>query len=150
MDIPNSNTDSIKGSVDEAHVSVRFKHGIHTIYLFVDTHDSMAAVSRELRSLLRERYPDGLTTSLDPPKKTTVPEESENPTMAYAVLNVPNDPTRGWKRLKYDDEEAANAATTGMKQNGIVAFSFLDNSDDEAIFEVEWPMEEDDIYDPHI
>ena len=130
-------------------MSVRFKHGIHTIYLFVDTQSSIGAVSRELREILRERYPDGLTTSLDPHKKTTVPEESEKPVMAFAVLNVPNDPTRGWKRLKYDDEETTGASRAGLKQNGIVAFAFLDNPDDEPVFEVQWPMDDDETYDPH-
>jgi hypothetical protein len=130
--------------VDEAHVSVRFKHGIHTIYLFVDTQDSMAAVGQELRSLLRERYPDGLTTSSDPPKTTVVPDEEENPCMAFAVLRVPSDPTRGWKRLEYDDEQSTKAGKAGLVQNGIVAFAFLGNEDDEPAFEVEWPSEEDD------
>ena len=135
--------------MDEAHVSVRFKHGIHTIYLFVDTQDSIAAAGRELRDLLRERYPDGLTTSLYPPKKTIVPQESEKPLMAFAVLNVPNDPTRGWKRLKYDDEEATSATKAGLKQNGIVAFTFLSSPDDEPVFEVEWPRDDEETYDPH-
>lgn len=125
---------------------MRFKHGIHTIYLFVDTMDSMAAVGKELRALLRDRYPEGLTTSLDPPKTTLVPDEDSHPNMAYAVLSVPNDPTRGWKQLKYDDE-TTNAGAAGLKPNGIVAFAFLQNPDDEPTFEVEWPKDEEDLYD---
>lgn len=134
--------------MDETYHSVRFKHGIHTIYLFVDATGSVAAVSKELRSLLRERYPDGLTTSIEPPKMTSIPEEDEGSHVAFAVLNVPNDPTRGWKRLKYDDEETTTPEKAGMKQNGIVAFAFLQDPDDEAVFEVEWPKDEDDAFDP--
>lgn len=79
---------------------------------------------------------------------TSIPEEDEGSHVAFAVLNVPNDPTRGWKRLKYDDEETTTPEKAGMKQNGIVAFAFLQDPDDEAVFEVEWPKDEDDAFDP--
>ena len=133
--------------VDETYLSVRFKHGIHTIYLFIDAMGSVADVSKELLSLLRERYPNGLTASLDPPETTPIPPEGQEPTLAFGVLNIPNDPTRGWKRLKYEDEKKIAAEKAGMKQNGIVAFTFLDDPDDEAVFKVEWPRDEDETYD---
>ena len=138
----------IQSTVDEAHISVRFKHGIHTIYLFVDALGTVSTVSSELCELLRERYPDGLTTSLDPPKKTHVPAAGEDFRVVYAVLNMPNDPTRGWKRIKKDASGSENAADFGLKPNGIVAFAFLeeDENEEDAVFEVEWPKDDDEMY----
>lgn len=131
----------------DSHISVRLKHGIHTIYLFVDSLDSMRAVSNELLLLLRERYPGGLTRSLDPPEQTPVPAADESVKIAYAVLSIPNDPTRGWKRLRVDDDETTSAGKAGFKDNGIVAFTFVSPDDDEdPLFEVEWPKEDEELY----
>ncbi len=102
--------------------------------------------SQELRELLRERYPEGLTTSRMPEKTTPIPDENTHPVIAYAVLNIPNDRTRGWKRLSYGDE-STKVLKAGLKQNGIVAFTFLQDPDDEAGFEVEWPRDEEEYYD---
>jgi hypothetical protein len=132
-----------QAEVDDTHISVRFKHGVHTIYLFVDTLSPVSEVTTELLKLLRERYPEGLTTALNPPKTTSVPESTD---IAYAVLNVPTDPTRGWKRLKTGERGEFTPLKAGMKDNGIVAIAFVDSSDDEAIFEVEWPREDEDAY----
>ena len=132
-----------QSTVDEAHISVRFKHGVHTIYLFVDALAPFSAITQELLELLRERYPDGLTTSVAPPKQTRVPSNAK---LAYGVLTVPNDPSRGWKRLKTGQDEEYNPTKCGLKDNSIVAFALLEDDDDEALFEVEWPKEEDETY----
>lgn len=129
--------------VDDTHISVRFKHGIHTIYLFVDTLAPVSDITSELLLLLRERYPQGLTTSVDPPEVTPVPESTE---LAYAVLNVPTDPSKGWKKLKIGEQAAFTPLKAGMKDNGIVAFAFVDDLEDEAVFEVEWPREDEEAY----
>ena len=129
--------------IDDATISVRFKHGIHTIYLFIDALGTMSAVTDELLKLLRERYPSGLTTSIAPPKKTTVPE---NTRLAYGVLSIPNDPTRGWKKIKIGSDGVFTPTKAGIKNNSIVAFAFVDEDEDEDAeveFEVEWPREED-------
>ncbi|KYK57964.1 hypothetical protein DCS_04977 [Drechmeria coniospora] len=130
-------------SVDEAHLSVRFKHGIHTIYLFVDALAPFSAVTEELVGLLRERYPAGLTTSVAPPKQTVVPADAK---LAYAVLAVPNEPAKGWRRLKVGEDEAHTPTKCGLKNNSIVAFAVLADDADDATFEVEWPQEDDDVY----
>lgn len=131
--------------MDDAHISVRFKHGIHTIYLFVDAQAPFSDVSKELIGLLRERYPDGLTTTVAPPKTTTIPDE---PKLAYGVLNIPNDPTKGWKRIKAGEDESSSPSKCGLKTNSIVAFTFLsdDAVEDDVLFEVEWPREDDEMY----
>jgi hypothetical protein len=122
---------------------VRFKHGIHTIYLFVDSLGPVSEVNKDLRELLQDRYPDGLKISLDSPDKTPIP--SKDVAIAYAVLNVPNDPTRGWKRLNIADEKKTTASKAGLKDNGIVAFTFVEDEDDEPVFLVDWPKEDEEM-----
>ncbi|KPM35951.1 hypothetical protein AK830_g10622 [Neonectria ditissima] len=130
--------------LDDTHISVRFKHGIHTIYLFVDALAPFRSITAQLLEVLQERYPKGLTTSLDPPSTTPVPEGADA-SLAYAVLSVPNDPSRGWKQLspsKFD----STPTKLGLKNNSLVAFTFVEDEDDEPAFEVEWPREDEEMY----
>ncbi|KAI9170756.1 hypothetical protein HJFPF1_00227 [Paramyrothecium foliicola] len=133
--------DDEMSTVDDAHISVRFKHGIHTIYIFVDALAPFSSVTQELVELLRDRYPAGLTSSIEPPKETSIP--SGNVKIAYGVLNSPRDPSRGWKRLNVGDDESFTPTKCGIENNSIVAFTFVsdDEDDDEVLFEVEWPTE---------
>ncbi|KJZ75472.1 hypothetical protein HIM_05168 [Hirsutella minnesotensis 3608] len=128
---------------DEAHISVRFKHGIHTIYLFVDALAPFADVSSELVDLVRERYPSGLTTSVDPPKKTVVDADAK---LAYGTLRIPTDPSKGWKKLNVGEGDIFTPTKCGLKQNSIVAFTVISAEDQDIEFEVEWPKEDDELY----
>ncbi|KEY64622.1 hypothetical protein S7711_02826 [Stachybotrys chartarum IBT 7711] len=128
-------------SIDDAHISVRFKYGIHTIYLFVDTLQPFSDITAELLELLRERYPTGLNASVDSPEKTPIPDDAK---LAYGVLNVPTDPTRGWKKLNVGEDEVFTPTKAGLKHNSIVAFNFVEDEEEEVLFEVEWPRDEED------
>ncbi|OAA40675.1 hypothetical protein NOR_05763 [Metarhizium rileyi] len=131
-------------TVGDGHISLRFKHGIHTIYLFADAQAPMSEVTNELIDILRERYPNGLTTTAEPPKTMAIPA---NPSLAYGVLNVRNNPSKGWKRLKIDQHESDTPTKCGLKNNTTVAFTFTsDAEDDETLFEVEWPKYDDEMY----
>lgn len=121
---------------------MRFKHGIHTIYLFIDSLAPISAVTTELLELLQERYPQGLTTAIAPPKTTEVPADAR---LAYGVLTVPNDPSRGWKKLNTDGGEST-PTKLGLKNNSLVAFAVVDDEEDEVVFEVEWPREDEEMY----
>jgi hypothetical protein len=142
----------LQATIDDNTISVRFKHGIHTIYLFVDSLGTMSSVTDELLSLLRDRFPNGLTTSTSPRKTTAVPADTDTDTatrIAYGALSMPNDPSRGWKGLKIGEKGIFTPAKAGLKNNSIIAFAFADEEaaeDGDATFEVEWPREED-IYD---
>jgi hypothetical protein len=138
-------TNFYQAPADESFISVRFKFGIHTIYVFVDPIGPVSDVDKELLSLLRERYPAGLTRSLDDPKTTPIPAASDSPKLAYGVLKIPNDPTRGWTQLKINDRDQ-NAGKCGLKHNGIVAFAFQSEDEDNAEFEVEWPRDDEELY----
>ncbi|KAF5018466.1 hypothetical protein F66182_9563 [Fusarium sp. NRRL 66182] len=130
--------------VDDAHISVRFKHGIHTIYLFIDALAPFSNVTAELISVLNERYPRGLTTSKAPPKTTVVDAESS---LVYGALKTPSDPLSGWIRLKTGSGEST-PTKLGLKNNSVIAFTVVDDEeDDEPEFEVEWPIEDEELYD---
>ena len=106
----------------------------------------MSNVTQLLREVLQERYPSGLTTSVAPPKQTPVPADAK---LAYAVLSVPNDPSRGWKRLKVGADEEFTPTKCGLADNSVVAFAVLgaDHDDnDDVQFEVEWPRVDDELY----
>lgn len=116
--------------LSDTQISVRFKYGIHTIYHFVDSLFPITTVSSDLLTLLRERYPDGLTKSVaSPDDKTPIPEDAES--VEFSVLKVPNDTTRGWRVLKRED--GWSAGKVGLRENGIVAVDL-----GEGVV-VEWP-----------
>ncbi|KAJ6442525.1 vi polysaccharide biosynthesis vipa tvib [Purpureocillium lavendulum] len=144
---PDAADHNAQAAVDDAHLSLRFKHGIHTVYLFVDALAPMSNVTQLLREVLRERYPSGLTTSVAPPEQTLVPADAK---LAYAVLAVPNDPSRGWRRIKVGADEENTPTKCNLKDNDIIAFAIIDadqqDDEDEVRFEVEWPRVDDELY----
>lgn len=125
--------------MEEQHVSVRFKYGIHTIYMFVDLTESMSKVKTDLLEMLRERYPSGLTIRHDDPEKYQIPETDDN-YLALGTLAIHNNPYAGWKKLKFEEND--NAGKVGLKKNSILAFTFVDEQSQEPLFLVEWPAEE--------
>ncbi|KAM0486349.1 hypothetical protein ACHAPX_001055 [Trichoderma viride] len=133
---------------DDAKLSIRFKFGIHTIFLFVDALDTFSALTEELLGALRERYPDGLTRSSSAPdKKTPIPDLNTN--VLYGVLRVPTDPSRGWKVLNIGEDAFGKVTEAGLKDNSIVAFMFDDVNPHakDVAFPVEWPQEDEELYD---
>lgn len=132
---------------DDVDLSIRLKHGIHTVFLFVDPLAPFSTITSQLLDVLRERYPGGLTTSVAPPKSTPIPDFSESVHVSYAVLKYPHDPSQGWRNLGVSATDTP--AEKGLKNNCAVAFAFQDPDDaaGDARFEVEWPRLGDDYSD---
>jgi hypothetical protein len=131
---------------------VRFKYGIHTIFLFVDALAPFSAITEELLIALRERYPDGLIKSNSAPEEKTPIPDSAN--VVYGVPRVPTDPSRGWKALKLGEDSSSTPTKCGLKDNSIVAFAFEgdddegdDGEEEDTVFTVEWPQEDEELYD---
>jgi hypothetical protein len=130
---------------------VRFKYGIHTIFLFIDSLAPFSSVTEDLLAVLGERYPDGLTrSSSSPDEKTPIPDTAN---VTYGILRVPTDPSRGWKVLKLGEDAANTPTKCGLKDNSTVAFTFGNRDDDsddgeeeDAVFVVEWPQEDEELY----
>ncbi|PKS08353.1 hypothetical protein jhhlp_005297 [Lomentospora prolificans] len=125
--------------MDGANLSLRFKHGVHTIFLFVDSLKPFSNLDAQLLEVLRERYPDGfLTTSQGP---TPIP--SGDATIYYARLKNPVDPTEGWKRLEVSSKDTPNKK--GISDNSTLAFAIYEKGTepDEVEFLVDWPSLDD-------
>ncbi|KAJ4165486.1 hypothetical protein LMH87_007117 [Akanthomyces muscarius] len=135
--------------IDDSHLSVRFRHGVHTIYLFVESQAPFSDISTELADLLRDRYPGGLTTSIEPPTTTDIPSQ---PRFVYGLLNKHDDPSQGWKRLNVGSDEAFTPTKCGLKHNSVIAFMLIDESDDpdDVVFQVEWPEEDEGVYEQEL
>ena len=127
-------------------LSIRFKHGNHTIFLFVDATKPLSDAAAELLEILQERYPDGLNTSAAPPKKTPLPENPGR--IEFAVPKDRLDPSKGWKPLG-PLQGADTAAAKGIKDGSIVAFAIRPEDEDdeeELAFEVDFPGYDDEDY----
>jgi hypothetical protein len=133
-------------AADGLQLSLRFKHGIHTIFLFVDPLEKFSDVTQQLLAALRARYSaEGLTSFDQPDRAIKIPANEEGQTLHYAVLADPTDASQGWKDLKIRDDVDTPAGKR-LKPNDMLAFAFA-GADEEAQFVVDWPEageEEDD------
>ncbi|KAK0719246.1 hypothetical protein B0H67DRAFT_551647 [Lasiosphaeris hirsuta] len=141
---PRARATGTSDSSDTGVLTLRLKHGIHTVFLFVTPDQTFADITADLLELLRERYPDGLTTSVAPPKTTPIPASDDGSRVIYGVLKAPADWAQGWKNLRA--EESDTVAGKRLKDMAPVAFAFA--GEDEAlrdvVFEVEVPVLEEE------
>ena len=131
--------------MDDTTLSLRLKHGVHTIFLFFDALAPFSELTETLLQILRERYPGGLTTSVAPPRCTPLPVFDDDVEVVYAMLVNSHDASQGWKRLNI--VQGDTPSKKGIKTGSILAFAFepVDASeDDSAEFIVDWPKLDDD------
>lgn len=103
-------------------------------------------IQEELLEIMKDRYPDGLTTSTIPPKKTQLPDDASR--IKFALLKNKTDPTQGWKPLKFTKRDVPT--DKGFEDNMMVAFAIASDDDDSADdveFEVEFPSFEEEAED---
>lgn len=135
--------------MDDTIWSIRFKHGIHTVLLFIDSMKPFSEVTSTLLEILRERHPDGLklNTADDAPTTKLPPPGSDAPRIAYGVPNNPNDLSQGWRELPI---KQTDLPLDSIKNNGVVAFTFVPEDRDEleeVEFVVDVPIYDDDYDD---
>ncbi|TRX95079.1 hypothetical protein FHL15_004164 [Xylaria flabelliformis] len=134
-----------RNDIRDIDLSIRFKHGKHTIFLFVDPMATFSHVQEELLDVLKERYPNGITTP-ESPKKTELPGSASQ--IKFAVLKDKTDPTQGWKPLVFELDDTP--VDKGFQENMTVAFAIAPddaNEVDEVAFEVEFPSYDEDVDD---
>ncbi|KAK5630447.1 hypothetical protein RRF57_006162 [Xylaria bambusicola] len=85
-------------------------------------------IQEELLDVLRERYPDGLTTS-------KLPNEASQ--IKFAVLKNKTEPEQGWKPLDFGSDD--RPVDKGFQDNMMVAFAIAADGEDDVDFEVEFP-----------
>ncbi|KAI0433847.1 hypothetical protein F5Y09DRAFT_297696 [Xylaria sp. FL1042] len=126
-----------RNDVRDTDLSIRFKHGKNTIFLFVDSMTTFSQVQEELLATLKERYPDGITISTKTLEKTTIELPIEASQIKFAVLKNKTDPTQGWKPLEFESDE--HPVDKGFHDNMAVAFAIATDDADDVDFEVEFP-----------
>ncbi|CAI4218452.1 unnamed protein product [Parascedosporium putredinis] len=125
--------------MDGSMLSLRLKHGVHTIFLFVDALEPFSSLDAQLLEVLRERYADGyLTTS-----QGSTPIPSGDATVYYARLKNSVDPSEGWKRLDVLGKDTPSKK--GIADNSVLAFAIYEEGQepDEVEFLVDWPSLDD-------
>ncbi|CAK7231374.1 hypothetical protein SBRCBS47491_007909 [Sporothrix bragantina] len=123
-------------------ISLRFKYGPQTVFLFVDRAASFDAISQQLLEALRERYPRGLLKGHPSSTDTTpVPPAGDDCRVVYGQPRNPRDLEAGWKALHTDGE---NPTTLRLKQNSVLAFALQTADEASPEFHVEIPAFEEE------
>lgn len=130
--------------VDDPEITIRLKHGIHTVFLLVMIDWPFSRVTAELLSVLQERYPKGLTTSIAPPETTPVSTNDGDVKAVYAIPKNPNDLSQGWKDLNAQPTDTVGGK--GLTEMCSVAFALLhlEASEENVKFQVEIPALDDE------
>lgn len=130
--------------MDDPEISIRLKYGIHTIFLFAMPDWPFSRLTTELLSILRDRYPNGLTPSIAQPDATPVPPNDGDVNIAYALPKNQHNLSGGWKNLKAQPGDTLGQK--GLTDMCSVAFALLDSGTDvaDAEFQVEVAELEDD------
>ncbi|KAK4129844.1 hypothetical protein N657DRAFT_653111 [Parathielavia appendiculata] len=129
--------------VDDPQITIRFKYGIHIIFMFAMLDWTFSRLTDELLSVLRDRYPKGLTASIGEPEATTLPTSGSDFKLVYALPKTASDLSRGWNVIKAGPNDTLGAK--GLTEMCSVAFAFLDPDANEtdAEFPVELPILDD-------
>lgn len=96
----------------------------------------------ELLDTLRERYPEGLSSSQSP-ESIQIPDSIEE-----ILLGVPVDsyePSKGWVEITTDGGVKESPKSLGLKDGCMIAFTFVEGEqgEDPAEFHVEFSSYED-------
>ncbi|KAK4160220.1 hypothetical protein QBC43DRAFT_325861 [Cladorrhinum sp. PSN259] len=131
-------------------LTVLLKNGIHTIFIFASPEWTFSRLTSELLSILRERYPSGLTSTIAPRKITPIPAHNDDIKVIYGLLKDAEDPTRGWDEIVVEDPEVNTLGQKGFIEVTAAAFAIVDKEYnpqvDDAEFDVEIPRDDEDEY----
>ena len=101
---------------------------------------TFAQVSEELLEILHDRYPNGLSFSVD---AEPLPLPEGDIKVIYGIPRNPNgDLSHGWKRLKVEDDDTVESSK--LADVSAVAFALVDPAlANNATFDVTVPQLED-------
>ncbi len=120
-------------------MSIHFKFGTHTIFLFVEPSTPISEIAAELLEVLTERYPTGLTSIEDQAVvKTDLPSDPSQ--IVFGKPKSPTDPSLGWTALRASGEDTL--VKHHVKDNESLAFTFKPKDageDYEVKFQVFYP-----------
>jgi hypothetical protein len=127
---------------DDPEVTIRLKYGIHTVFISAMVDWPFSQLTAELLSILRDRYPNGLTASISQPQLIPIPDSDVK--VAYALPKNPADLAQGWKAINARETDVLGKK--GVTDMSSVAFAFVGDNIDEANpnFVVEVPVLEEE------
>ena len=128
-------------------VSLRLKYGPQTLFLYADWSGTIDDLTKQLLTVLRERYPDGLHDYAMRPEVVKVPKEDEsNFRIAYATPRNPRVMDGNWTLLA-DHTLKLSQVSPRLRDNSILAFLIVRDGEpepDASSFHVETPSYSDD------
>ncbi|KAL1901085.1 hypothetical protein Sste5346_002152 [Sporothrix stenoceras] len=126
-------------------ISLRFKSGPVTTFLFVDRSATFTSIGNRLLDALRERYPHGLPETAMLPDTTPLPAAGEGDArVVFGVPRNPRDLSVGWKPLNTDNGETPTSLR--LRENSVLAFTIQsgDSIGGTPSFHVEIPTFEEE------
>jgi len=120
-----------KDEINSTALTLRFKHGRHTILLFAQPLTPFSSIKSDLLAVLRERYPSGIQGP--PPSTDLVPIPDS---ILDVILGVPVDQydmSKGWTELDTTagGEIRESPKSLGVKDGSAIAFAFVTGDDAE-------------------
>jgi len=136
------------------HLTLRFKHGNLTVFVFADELATISQIKQDLLETLRDTKPDGLlpSPSSNSSESIALPDSAED-----IILGVPvnkNDLTEGWSEMESEEEDVNKECpkTLGLRNADALAFVINQGGKKKVEFWVEfsdlnalYPDEEEDV-----
>lgn len=112
---------------------------------------TFAQISSDLLEILQDRYPEGLTSSIVPPKTTAVPAagtaEADKLKIVYGIARNATDLSQGWKSLNAHDTDTV--FEKNLADLSAVAFALVPDGEDvdmdDVVFDVELMTLDDEL-----
>ncbi|KAL5630111.1 hypothetical protein BROUX41_001717 [Berkeleyomyces rouxiae] len=133
-----------KAEISDTDVSVRFKIGLHTFALFIDSLSLWSTISEQLSAIIKARYgATGLATF----NNSIALPTTQKWRIVYAKPKNLQDGGDGWTPLKFD-EETETPARSGLTDGCVLAFAVWPDTETrtpvDADFVVDMPPMDDD------
>ncbi|KKF93320.1 hypothetical protein CFO_g4340 [Ceratocystis platani] len=123
--------------ISDTDVSVRFKIGVHTFALFINSLDLWSNISEQLSAIIKARYgTTGLVSANDP---IALPR-AEPWRIVYAKPKDPHELRAGWVPLRFDDE-TETPARSGLTDGCTLAFAVWPGTETRAPLDVDFVVD---------
>ncbi|KAI1334589.1 hypothetical protein F5Y15DRAFT_420676 [Xylariaceae sp. FL0016] len=120
--------------VQDIDLTIRFKNGTNTIFLFVDPNKPFSHIQNELLEVMKERFPKGL----GPDQTADIPIDPSK--IKFALPKSDTDPIE-WKPLDVGEDDTP--VGKGLKDNMMIAFAIASDESEGVSFEVIVPTYQD-------
>ena len=125
------------------HLTLRFKHGNLTVFVFADELAPISQIKEDLLETLRDTNPDGLLPSPSSGSLKQIPLPKSADDIILGVPDNRNDLTEGWSELNTLSDKAAKGCPKSLGWRNADALAFVINEGGKA--KVEFWVEFSDL-----